>query len=152
MNTVWERENPSPIMKLLGVVCLLYVLLLHGADGSWWSHEPECEFTRDDALQCIRRFVDTNHDDKISLDELEAARSKYMTGFQKAGAWVASWFTDDFSNETILRNCDYDKDGVFTPHDFEQATEKCLPDQHALCLLKGACDKAAAAASKEGSR
>lgn len=115
--------------------------------ASWWNHEPECEFTRADALRCIKRYIDTNHDDKITLTELEAARSKYMTGIQKAGAWIASWFTDELSNETILRNCDYDGDGVFTPHDFEQATKKCLPDQHALCLVKGACDKAAAAAT-----
>lgn len=125
-------------MKLV----LLFVVFVAYANAWPWSSGPECTFTRADALECIRTYVDTNHDDVITLDELEAAKSKYMTTAQKAGAWVASWFSDAMKTETILRNCDYNHDGKFTPSDFEKATATCIPTQHGLCLLGEACERA----------
>lgn len=128
-------------MKVL--VCM-FVLLYLSVVCAWpWSKEPECGFDREDALECIKHFVDVNpKDDIITVEELEAAKTKYMTKAQKAGAWVASWFTDAYSVERIQKDCDFDKDGIFTPEDFRKATKHCLPDKAALCTLKGACDRA----------
>ena len=106
-------------------------------------------FTRQDALHCIEEYVDIDpKDGQISVHELEVARSKYLSGWQKAASWVASWFTDDYSNEMILHNCDANGDGIFTPSDFEQATQHCLPDERSVCMMKGICDTAAAEKSK----
>lgn len=104
--------------------------------------DPDCSFSREDAIVCIGKYVDTNHDQVISQGELSRARQKYLGSFLRLVSYVVSWKVD-VSSKKVLQDCDYNKDGRFTADDFRNATKTCLPSQEALCLLKVACDHAA---------
>ena len=130
-------------MKSLLLFFLLCVLCLCSIS----SADDVCAFSREQALDCIKTYVDVNHDNVITLEELEDARSKYTSTLQKAASWLASWFTDSVSTPRIIKDCDFNHDGVFTPDDFIQATTTCLPKCRDLMLMKGVCEKAAAAAN-----
>lgn len=93
------------------------------------------------------RYVDTNHDGVISLDELEVAQTKYVGLVLRMMKWVVSWIADT-STPTILRDCDYNHDGKFTADDFLKSYKTCMPSQAALCIVKMSCDKADAEAAK----
>jgi hypothetical protein len=109
-----------------------------------------CAFTREDAITCFRKYVDTNHNGSIDKHELDAAIKKYggsvINGARTAMSWMPSFMKIDLSAATIIKNCDYDHDGKFTPDDFRKSKHTCLPTQWNLCQVKGACDRAAEAA------
>jgi EF hand len=132
-------------MRLL--VALL-IMLAVGARANWFLPDDTCKWTREDAITCIGRHVDTNHDGWVSRAELASARTRY-TG--SAAHWLMSglgWLQRnlsvgiDVSAKKVFADCDYDHDGKLTPDDFRKSDKTCLPSQTALCMLKKVCDKA----------
>ncbi len=91
---------------------LLVLLLVSSARGSFQSfvlgYDEHCSYTREDAIKCFAKYVDTNKDGVISLDELENAQTKYVGIVLRMMKWVVSWIADT-STPTILRDCDYNK-------------------------------------------
>jgi len=110
-------------------------------------YDPDCTFSREDAITCIGKYVDTNHDGVISIKELSRVRRKFLGPFLRVMSYFISWKVD-ISSKKVLHDCDFNKDGKFTADDFRNATKTCLPTQQALCLLKVSCDRAEKKAHK----
>lgn len=104
------------------------------------GYRPDCTFTRHGAVDCIARYIDTNHDDIVTVAEIDAARERY-TGFvmgllQKVLSWEI-----DISTPKILADCGADRDGRFTEENFLHgpASKTCMPSQQALCAFEMVC-------------
>lgn len=132
---------------------MLLFLCTFGATTGWsfFGYGNSCKFTREDAINCMRKYVDTNHDDIITVKELEAARAKYESfALKKAEAFlnnpIVRYFVGDINTTTakVIQDCDYNHDGIFTPDDFRQATKTCLPNRYGMCLLHKVCLEAEA--------
>lgn len=62
--------------------------------------------------------------------------------------FLLSWAVDT-RTEIILRDCDYNHDGVFTADDFRKSKDRCMPSQISLCLVQMVCKNADKKAAKE---
>lgn len=122
---------------------MLLLFLFICASHSWgiWGFDTACGWTRQNALNCFRKHIDTDHDDIITQSELDVAREKYMPRWMKVGQWLGS-FVVNASTAKVLEDCDYDKDGIFTTDDWMHASKTCLPSEWAICLVKTVCDAA----------
>lgn len=129
---------------------LVSFLALIGRGNSWsfWGYSSSCTYTRQDAVKCFERHVDTNKDGIISMVEVDAARTKYTGRLFKAIEWFASWGID-ISSAKILSDCDFNHDGKFTPDDFIRSYKTCVPTQAGLCIIKKVCDAADAEQEEE---
>lgn len=136
---------------------LLLLLLLIGANAhNWFMDRLEqagvaamgfdtgdtCGFTRVNALACLKRHVDANHDGIIDAAEFERAKRLYMPARARAAMWVARQFGYDVTLAQVMKDCDADKDGKFTQKDWLASAKTCLPTAADLCKLKTACDLA----------
>ena len=120
---------------------LLFVLLPTFAFGGWlWV--DKCNFSRDDALACIERHIDTDRDGRVSPTEVRMARRRYGGTTLKAVAWILSWFHIDLSTKKIMTDCGAGKDGYMTKEGWEKSSKTCLPSSWGLCQLKKVCDYA----------
>lgn len=136
------------------VLLLIAAMFMHETLGFWGIRETfgVCTFTRKDAVDCMRKYVDTNHNNKISISELRVAKKKFLPYSLRAAGWLAKRFHIDTSIRKAVKHCrvkPYPKGGLlsndieFTPHDFMATGKTCLPSQWALCQLKKVCDNAA---------
>lgn len=73
-----------------------------GAAAAGFDTTDTCGFTRADALQCIKQYVDENHDGKISCEEFERAKDLFMPPRLKAAMWVAKKFGYDVHFDQVL--------------------------------------------------
>ncbi len=127
------------------LLCLLFIIRF--AEGwSIFGFGNSCKFTREDAIVCMQKYVDTNHDNVITIPELEAARNKYEGFALKTAEAILKWriaryFLGDINVTTakVIQDCDYNHDGKFTPGDFRRATKTCLPNRYGMCLLHKVC-------------
>ena len=123
------------MMKHFYLFCLVIGLAMA---GSWFppDNDKSCKFTRADALSCAMRNGDTNRDGRLDRDEIAHALATMVPGYIR----VAAWFKGvDLAR--ALTDCDYNKDGVITPRDWELATKTCMPRQEDLCKFKWFCDR-----------
>lgn len=125
---------------------LVVLLLLAGTvsvASAWdiFGYSSDCKFTREDAVKCFEKHVDTNHDGEISVLEIENARMRYEGRFMRAMQWLVSWKID-VRTEKIMHDCDFNHDGKFTSKDFLLASKTCIASQAGLCVVKKVCDKA----------
>ncbi len=95
---------------------ILGVLFIALGEGNWFFDKlavvateaagfdisDTCGFTRDDALQCIKKFVDANHDGQISCEEFERAKLLYMPPRARAALWVAKKLGMDVHFDQLL--------------------------------------------------
>lgn len=134
------------LLSLVSVVCIVST-----ADAwSFMGYGTTCgKWDREDAITCMAKYVDTDHDNVISRKELSAARKRYGGKLLQFASWAASWVHIDVSTKKVLADCDFNHDGQFTPSDFRSATKTCLPTQASLCMLKKACDRAAGMAKEK---
>ncbi len=121
-----------------------------------------CGFTRQDALECIKQHVDANHDNEISCEEFQRAKTLFLPPRARAALWIAKKLGMDVQFEQVLYGeyvmmlcdlskpnllskigCDFNKDCRFTEEDWLASQKKCLPGASDLCKLKTACDVAA---------
>jgi len=124
-------------MKLVLIFLLVSVA---GCFASWFppTHDKNCGFTRDDALQCALKYGDINHDQRLTVNELDRALDVLVPGYIRH----LPAFLTGIDAARVLRDCDYDKDGALTPHDWEMSQKTCMPKQENLCQFKWFCDYA----------
>ena len=101
-----------------------------------------CGFTREDALACFIKYVDTNKDGEISELEFEHAKLAYMPERMRAAMSLAKTFHFDFTIQDVMGGCDANKDGKLTIKDFVESEKDCLPNKQDMCEIKTVCDKA----------
>ena len=140
------------------VVSFLVVQYFFLAQGGWWPTRESierlaiqsmgfdasatCGYTRTDALHCIARYVDTNHDKEVSRSEFEYAKNNYLPPIAAKVHWVAHKLGMDATYEDALRGCDTDHDGRLTLSDWMYGAKNCLPGKRDLCMFKTVCDVA----------
>jgi hypothetical protein len=121
---------------------LVFVVLTQGSFSSFvLGYEEHCTYTREDAIKCFSKYIDTNNDQKIDLKELEVAKTKYLGWALKMLQWVASWAIDT-STPKIMHDCGAGTKGYFTADDFRRTAKSCMPSQEALCMVKMVCSTA----------
>ena len=120
---------------------MLLVFLLFGVGHcGFFSFLPpiwdtSCEFTRLEAKDCLEREMDTNEDGILTRDEIVAGLSKHVIPIFRP---VLKWL----KMSSIMRDCDYDHDGIFTPDDFMKSYKTCAAKKSNLCTIKWFCDRA----------
>jgi hypothetical protein len=149
-------------------ILLLIVLFLSFASAGWWSDakkwaelkayniamtklgfptNDDCGFTRRNALKCIKKYVDTNHDGEISAKEFNYVKENYMPEpVHRLQHYLKklpkSWHVD-ITLDMIKEKCDANKDGRFTAQDWLDSKKTCLPHKADLCKLQRVCEIAA---------
>ena len=106
-------------------------------------------FSRAQAIACFLDAIDTNHDGRIVPEEISVVKSTYLKWYEKGILWA---FGDGVDTDTIMKNCDLDKDGAITYADMVNSDQVCLPLKNAdgsltgtLCKVKEyICDRASA--------
>lgn len=79
-----------------------------------------CKLKRDDAVSCMLKFGDTNHDRRLEESEIETLKSNMLYFWEK---WV-----DLLHPVTeIMDHCDYDRDGFISEDDFYKSYRTCMP-------------------------
>jgi hypothetical protein len=96
------------ILSLLGTF-LLAALAVHA------SAPP-----REVLIDCVLRYVDTDHDGCVTAREIDHARSEYLNIIER----MASTRT-----EKIMRDCDYNRDGCISRSDMEAANTTCVASE-----------------------
>jgi len=118
------------------VLLLMLIFLTVGTYGLKWFppyNDVTCGWTKDTVHLCLTEYVDSNHDDAVSVKEMEDARQKYAPWYLRTKlTTVADMFKD----------CDYNKDGLITARDVQLAVKTCLPEQYQICRVKWFCDRA----------
>jgi len=81
----------------------------------------QCSPSREQAQQCLVKYVDLNGDMEITQEEIDAARDRNLYYYEKFATWILN-----VDNEEIMRKCDADGDRKITPTDFEATSDTCL--------------------------
>ena len=110
-----------------------------------FNHGDACTYTRNDALRCIRRFIDADHDGEISASEFERSKRRYLPTQLRAAEWVLNRMGYYISINNVMKACDADVDGRLTISDWKKSTHTCMPHQSDLCKLRTICERAEAA-------
>ena len=123
---------------LFVIICIVSAQCL-----SWFPplYTSRCDFTRSDALACVLKYGDLNHDDRLTPKEIGHALDVLVPGWIKK----LSWFTGVTVKQT-MKDCDFNKDGVITPSDWsldgKQKKPTCMPKQSNLCTFQWFCQHA----------
>lgn len=113
-------------MSLLAVVCMAVVLsTVLGDDAADEARktlaDALCRYTRQDAVACVLRNIDTNRDARVTVAEIDAFRAKALWFYERALAWVARE-----TDEKIMSRCDVNGDGVVDMFDFARNEHTCM--------------------------
>lgn len=136
---------------------LVLVLLVAVGNGNWLTDKiakagiaamgfdatDTCGFTREDALECIAKYVDYNHDKTVSCEEFERSKMLFLPPRMREALWIAKKFGFAVGIQQLMYGCDANLDCVLTEDDFRNSEKKCLHFKADLCKVKTACDIAA---------
>lgn len=141
--------------RLVALLLLLALLATRGRAGwlSWaedaaynrfvrmlgFPTNDDCGFTRLDALRCIKKHIDRNHDGEISAAEFDYAKEHFMPQRMRALMWVARKLHWDYTLDSIKHDCDANHDGRFTTRDWLESAKTCLPGKADLCKFQDVC-------------
>ena len=130
------------VLIIIGLVLSLSNIRAYASVASFvLGFDEHCTFTREDAIICFAKYIDTNNDKMIDLKELEYAKKEYLGWALKMLQWVASWAIDT-STPRIMHDCGAGEKGYFTADDFRRTSKTCMPSQEAMCMVKMVCDTA----------
>lgn len=105
-----------------------------------------CTFTRLEALACIVDYVDFDRNGQISEQEFLKAQDMYIPYAAKKLEWLVSKFGLNIDYKFLMKQCDYNKDGILSAYDFLHSGKTCLINQGELCLFESVCKRAQAVA------
>jgi hypothetical protein len=100
-----------------------------------------CGFTRTDALVCMKKYVDLNHDGEIQENEFDYAKEHYTPPRMQKVQWAVSKLGWDYTLDVIRPACG-DEHGRFTEASWMKNTKHCLPHKSDLCLFQYVCQLA----------
>ncbi len=137
-----------------GLLLFALVCLTH---GNWFTDKiakagiaamgfdatETCGFTREDALECIAKYVDYNHDKIVSCEEFERSKMLFLPPQMKGALWIAKKFGYAVGFDQLVYGCNPSLDCVLTEADFRNSEKKCLRFKADLCKVKSACEIAA---------
>jgi len=144
--------------QVMRALVTIMVMMMCTARGHWWPSHPldklaenamgfhngkDCTYTRGDALECLKRYVDANGDQEISVEEIRRAKKLYAPPQLRAAEWVLNKMGYYISIKDVMKGCDANKDGHLTLSDWTLGRKTCMPQQSDLCKLKTVCDRAA---------
>lgn len=153
-----------------GLVFFIFVVFVFGvkepvAPGVTLVKPAQCDdgttFTREQAWTCIENAVDTNKDRRITVAEIEAAKSAFIPRWKLWALKAISIIASTLRVSHIMESCDIDKDGYITVDDFSSPRARgiCLAymDPHTqwktpswgLCRMKDFCDSASQILNKK---
>jgi hypothetical protein len=114
-------------------VLILFAGVVFGYNSNSWTppiFDTSCSFTRDDVFNALKKYVDVNpKDNQITKMEINGSLDKYLPWYIPKWPLVGSV-------DSILTNCDYDKNGVITARDFMLSAESCLPFKKNWCTVQ----------------
>lgn len=104
-------------------------------------------FSRAQGIACILDAVDANHDGSVTREEIENVKSEYLHWWEMGILKILGIAGVD----QIIKDCDFNNDGVITYQDMLKSHETCIPIRDkqdkvtgALCKMKEyICDRAA---------
>lgn len=79
--------------------------------------------TREECMDCVLKYADIDGDALIGIEEIRAAKAKYLTWFERFMAWGTGQ-----SAELMLELCDADNDGYISHEDFVKSEKTCLAE------------------------
>lgn len=105
----------------------LGVRLLNGTVVKLWPANQDpgthfgCAHTRASVVDCIIKYIDTDHDSALGVEELDTAMSKYLRLYEK----LLSIFVSEKS-EAIMERCDLNRNGLIDLDDLLTWNHKCM--------------------------
>ena len=149
----------------------ILLILLVLARGNWITSHLEslaakavgfdvsdtCGFTRADALECIKKHVDFDKNQRISCEEFVRAKALFLPPRLRILLSMTTEITGwDIKFESVLWGCDGNRDCVFDVRgknilllkslclsfflDWDESKKTCLPGKSDLCKLETACN------------
>jgi hypothetical protein len=98
-----------------------------------------CGYTRDEALLCIKTYIDLNEDGEISESEFQYAQANYLPPRMRTLQWAVKKLDWDYTLKNIMPACDANKDGKLTLSDWVASKDTCLPGKADLCKIQYVC-------------
>ena len=138
------------------LIWALLIIVLTTTPGVWGTTVADeqkiiayCDgeyFSRSQAIQCAFEIGDVDpQDGQITPHELDLLKSTYMKWWERLIGWLVS----STKTSNVLKNCDFNKDGVITREDFDQTEHTCFPlinrkgkPSQSLCKVLKVCKRA----------
>lgn len=105
----------------------LAVRLVNGTVVKLWPANQDpgtyfgCEHTRASVVDCIIRYIDTDHNAALDVNELDTIMTKYLTGFEKLISWIAAE-----KSYSIMERCDLNQNGLIDLDDLQVWNRDCM--------------------------
>lgn len=97
-----------------------------------------CPRDRNEAIDCILKYGDANHDRKINEQEIRILKDGLLY-------WYEKWFDELHPNNEIMEKCDADDDDAVDEEDFDKTLDTCLSQcSGVMDLMIRICDRAVA--------
>lgn len=115
------------------ILLWFFISVAFAYDSTSWLppiFDETCSFTREDARKAIEFYVDVNpNDNQITKQEIIDGIDKYLK-------WWMRPVLLKYNADSVLEDCDYDKNGVITPRDFKLAENTCFPNKASWCTIQ----------------
>jgi len=116
---------------ILALLCLgvngMSMTLYNGSRVNMWSvssdigHRFNCDRTSYWVTSCIKKYVDLDHDDGVTAQEIDDAKSTYMHWYEKLFDFVAN----AGSSEDMQERCDLNQNGKIDIDDLIGWNHRC---------------------------
>ena len=105
----------------------LAVKLYNGTTAKLWNLQDDigqrfgCDHTSFSVVKCIQQYVDTNRDDGVTEQEIDAAKSRYMHWWEK----LVDNVVNAGSSLDIRKRCDLNENGKIDVDDLIVWNHEC---------------------------
>lgn len=115
-------------MKFLIIIFALVLVV----KGSWFppSNDVSCGLSRADLWNKLIKYGDKNHNGVLEQVEIQTALDTLVPTYIKVLSWMKG-----MSVTHALDKCDFDKNGIITPHDYEMTKETCFNNLRDRCAM-----------------
>lgn len=129
-----QQAIPANVLKLK---------LANGTSIPLWEMKDDpgrrygCAHTRYSVVECIRDYLDTNHDYAITENEIDDAKVRYMYWIERQLEWIVR----GGDTVAVRQRCDLNHNGKIDLHDLVEWNGRCksytreqAEDSDLLCL------------------